>query len=233
MSSVNIIIAGAQREGNSILSELEAKEILKEYGIPVVGGDLATSEDEAVQLAAGFGYPVVLKVVSPQITHKSDSGGVKLNLKDAGEVLRAYREIMAKALENCPGAEIKGVVVQPMARPGRELVIGAVQDSQFGPVVMFGLGGIFVEVLKDVSFRLAPVDHSEALDMLREIKGYRLLEGLRGELPCDLEAILNIIIRLSNLIYDYRDEVSEIDINPLFAYHDGAIAIDARIILKS
>ncbi len=231
MSVVNKIIVDAKKESRSVLSEIEAKEVLKDYGIPVIAGILAANEEETVFHAEKMGFPVVLKVVSPQVTHKSDAGGVKLNLKNAAEVKRAHQEIMAKVRESCPEAEIKGILVQPMALSGRELVVGAMQDPLFGPVVMFGLGGIFVEVLKDVAFRLAPINREEARDMIRQIKGYPVLEGVRGEPACDLEAIEEIIVKVSKLIYEQKETISEIDINPLFGYTKGVIAVDARMVL--
>lgn len=233
MDAVQRIINGVRKENRNILLETEAKDILKEYGISVVEGSVATNGEEAALHAERLGFPVVLKIVSPQITHKSDSGGVKLNLSNTGEVKRAYQEIMSAVGNNNPEAEIKGVLVQPMAPPGRELVVGAMQDPLFGPVVMFGLGGIFVEVLEDVAFRLAPVDQAEAKEMVQQIKGYAVLKGIRGQTSCDIDAIVETIVKVSKLIYEQKEALAEIDINPMFAYSKGAIAVDARIVLNS
>lgn len=224
------ILRRAKEEGRKVLTEIESKEVLKEAGIPVLEARLARTKKEAVALAREIGLPVVLKVVSPDITHKSDVGGVKVGLKSIKEVERAYSEIKRSAAEKVPGAEIWGVSVQKMAPRGVELIIGMTKDEQFGPVIMFGLGGIFVEVLKDVSFRIVPLTRRDASEMIREIKGFPILEGYRGE-PVDISAIEDMIMKLSEFAYKNED-VKEIDMNPVFAYRDKAFAVDARIVLE-
>ena len=229
--STAAIIDGARTLGRKILTEVESKQLLEEAGIPVVRARLATSREAAVQAARDAGFPVVLKVVSPQITHKSDVGGVKLDLKSSEEVAAAFDEVMAAARRAAPDAAIDGVAVQQMARPGIEVIVGVSTDPQFGPVIMFGLGGILVEVLKDVSFRIIPIASRDARQMIHEIKGFPLLEGYRGQDPADLAALESLLLRVSAFV-EQQPEVSELDLNPVFAYKDGALAVDARIVLS-
>jgi acyl-CoA synthetase (NDP forming) len=229
--SVTSIIDKAKNEGRTILSEVEAKEILEDAGISTARSRLATSKKEAVALAQELGFPVVLKVVSPQITHKSDVGGVKLNLNSQKEVRAAFDEIMVSAQQAVRDATIEGVSVQQMARPGVEVIIGMTKDPQFGPVLMFGLGGVLVEVLKDVAFRIVPLTPRDARQMIREIKGFPILEGFRGQEPADLKALEGILLRLSSFV-EQHPEIEEMDLNPVFAYGDGAVAVDARIVVS-
>ena len=229
--SIASIIDRAKTDGRKILTEVESKDILEEAGIPTARARLATTADEAVAAAREVGFPVALKVVSPDITHKSDVGGVKLNLTTPDEVKAAFDEIIAAAKRAQPDAKIDGVSVQKMARPGIEVIMGMSQDAQFGPVLMFGLGGILVEVLKDVSFRLVPITPRDARQMVQEIKGRPLLEGYRGQEPADVEALEKLLLRLSDFI-EKHPEIAELDLNPIFAYKDGAVAVDARIILS-
>jgi acyl-CoA synthetase (NDP forming) len=229
--STTTIIDRARTQGRKILSEVESKQLLEEAGIPTARARLATSRDAAVQAARDIGFPVVLKVVSAQITHKTDVGGVKLDLKSPEEVAAAFDEIMAAARRAAPDATIDGVSVQQMARPGIEVIVGVSTDPQFGPVIMFGLGGVLVEVLKDVSFRIIPIAPHDARQMIREIKGFPLLEGYRGQEPADLAALESLLLRVSGFV-EQQPEVSELDLNPVFAYKDGALAVDARIVLS-
>lgn len=229
--SIASIIDKAKTEGRTILSEVEAKDILEQAGIPTARARLATSKKEAVTVAQELGFPVVLKVVSPQITHKSDIGGVKLNLNSARQVGAAFDEIMASAQQAVRDATIEGVSVQQMARPGVEVIIGMTKDPQFGPVLMFGLGGVLVEVLKDVAFRIVPLTPRDARQMIREIKGFPILEGFRGQEPADLEALERILLQLSSFAEEHP-EIEEMDLNPIFAYSDGAVAVDARIVIS-
>jgi acyl-CoA synthetase (NDP forming) len=229
--SIASIIDRAKTDGRKILTEVESKDILEEAGIPTARARLATTADEAVAAAREVGFPVALKVVSPDITHKSDVGGVKLNLTTPDEVKAAFDEIIAAAKRAQPDAKVDGVSVQKMARPGIEVIMGMSQDAQFGPVLMFGLGGILVEVLKDVSFRLVPITPRDARQMVQEIKGRPLLEGYRGQEPADVEALEKLLLRLSDFI-EKHPEIAELDLNPIFAYKDGAVAVDARIILS-
>lgn len=228
------IIAGARAAGRAALTEIEAKEIFSAYGIPVARTTLAKSEDAAVKAAEGTGYPVVMKIVSPDIIHKSDAGGVKVNIRDADGVRRAFRAILDSAKAYKPGADIHGVVVQEMAKSGTEVILGSVNDASFGPTIMFGLGGIFVEVLKDVTFRVAPVTSVQAERMLSEIAAAPILRGARGEAPRDREALAQAITAYSRMVLDLGDEIAESDANPIFVYEQGKglKAVDARIILR-
>ncbi len=230
MVSPREILESARREGRKFLLEHESKELISLYGIPVTKVKLSKSEEEAVQAAEEIGYPVVLKIVSPQVIHKSDVGGVIVNLKNEEEVRKAYREILENVRSKVPEAEIVGILVQEFAPPGLELIIGLTRDPQFGPTVMFGLGGIFVEVFEDVSFRVAPLTEEDAEGMLREIKGYKLLLGYRGSEPVDLESLKRAIVRVGDIGVE-NSEIAEMDLNPVIAYPDGIKVVDARIIL--
>ena len=224
------IIDKAKSEGRSILTEVESKQILGEAGIPIAHAQLAATREEAVAAARKIGLPVVLKIVSPDISHKSDVGGVKLNLGSEEEVAAAFDEIVAAARRAQPQAAILGVSVQKMARPGVEVIMGMTTDPQFGPVLMFGLGGVFVEVLKDVAFRIVPLEPRDARQMIRDIRGFPVLEGFRGQDPADLAALENMLMSLSAFVEGHPD-IQELDLNPIFAYKDGALAVDARIVL--
>ena len=215
-----------------VLDEIQCKTILKSAGVKVTVPVLATSKKEAVAAAGKLGYPVVMKIVSPQITHKSDIGGVKLRLQSRAQVGTAYDEIMAAAGKKAPKALVEGVSVQKMAEPGMELVIGMTRDPQFGPMLMFGLGGTTVEVLKDVAFRITPLTREDAGSMIRQIKGFPLLQGYRGQPPVDIEYLEELLLKLSAFIEE-NPEIKEMDINPLIAYKRGAVAVDARIILDT
>ncbi len=220
-----------RKEGRSILTEFESKRVLKQAGISVVETKLAETQKEAVLLSQKMGFPVVLKIISPDVIHKTDSGGVKLSLKNAAEVKKAYDEIFKKVKKHYPHATIHGVSVQKMARPGTEIIVGTSKDPQFGPVIMFGLGGIFVELLKDVSFRVIPVDKRDAQEMIEEIKGYPLLQGFRGTEPASIPAIIEVILKISRLVEE-NPQIKELELNPVFAYRDKAVAVDARVILE-
>jgi acyl-CoA synthetase (NDP forming) len=231
MSQKNQIIANAMAQGRTILTEIEAKQVFKEAGVPVVETRLSTSQKQAGEIGVSIGFPIVLKIASPDIVHKSDAGGVKVGLKNKTEVEKAYSEIMKAAKQKFPKAKIEGAAVQKMARPGIEIIIGTFKDAQFGPVIMFGLGGIFVEVLKDVSFRIVPIERRDAAEMIKEIKGYPLLKGYRGTEPAHLPSLEDILMKVSNFI-DKTREIKEIDLNPVIMYKDSAIAVDARILLE-
>jgi len=231
MSQKNQIIADAIKKRQTVLTEIEAKQVFKEIGINTIETKLATSRKQAAVISAGIGFPVVLKIASPDITHKSDAGGVKMGLKNKTEVVKAYSEIIAAARQKYPKAKIDGAAVQRQARPGIELIIGMFKDPQFGPVIMFGLGGIFVEVLKDVSFRIIPIERRDATEMIKEIKGYPLLNGYRGQEPAHLSSLEDILMKISGLV-DETPEIKEIDLNPVFAYKDSTTAVDARIVLE-
>jgi len=225
------ILATAAKEKRSLLTEIESKELLKAARIPVVETRLATSKKEAVEMATKLGFPVVIKIVSPDVVHKSDAGGVKLSIQNATQAGRAYTEILANIKKHYPRAKIVGVSVQKMAKQGIEVIIGMTKDAQFGPVIMFGLGGILVEVLKDVSFRIVPMTKRDASEMITEIKGYPILKGYRGQDPADIPYLEDLIVKVSEFV-DKNPEIKELDLNPVFAYKDGALAVDARIILE-
>lgn len=231
MKKKNQIIANAIKQGRTVLTEIESKQVFKETGINVVETELATSQKQAAEISAGIGFPVVLKIASPDITHKSDAGGVKIGLKSKAEVTKAYREIIAAAKEKYPKAKIDGVSVQSQAKPGVELIIGTFKDAQFGPVIMFGLGGIFVEVLKDVAFRIIPIERRDAAEMIKEIKAFPLLQGYRGQESAHLPSLEKILLKVSDFV-EKTPEIKEIDLNPVFAYKESAVAADARIVLE-
>jgi acetyl coenzyme A synthetase (ADP forming)-like protein len=228
------VIERARMDGRDSLTEIEAKEVFSAYGLPITRTKLAKSEDDAVKLANEVGYPVVMKIVSPDILHKSDAGGVKVNIKDEPSVRDAFRAIMVNAKDYKADANIHGIAVQEMAPWGTEVILGSVNDPTFGPTMMFGLGGIFVEVLKDVTFRVAPVSSSQALRMLGEIRGAPILAGVRGEAPRDRQEMAETICAYSTMILDLADEISESDANPVLVYGEGkgVKVVDARIILK-
>jgi acyl-CoA synthetase (NDP forming) len=230
MARTKETIEKARGEGRSVLTELESKELLRELGIPTTQMRLAPSKEEAVALSRAMGYPCVLKVSSEDITHKSDAGGVKVGLANETEVAEAYDAIMTSCKEKFPTAVIEGVTVQDMAKPGLEVIVGMTTDPQFGPVLMFGLGGVWVEVLKDVSFKIAPLTKRDASKAVREIRAARLLDGFRGSDPVDTAALEDILMRISDFVVK-TPLVKEMDLNPIFAYPNGAMAVDARVIL--
>ncbi len=224
------LIDKVKSEGRKALTEIEAKELLSQAGIDVTDTRLALSKEEAVSLSEQLGFPVVLKVVSPDVIHKSDAGGVKLSLETPDQVGSAYDEIIKSIGRQQPEADIQGISVQKMARAGVEVIVGMSTDSQFGPVIMFGLGGIMVEILKDVSFRIVPLEPRDAREMIREIKGYPVLEGYRGQEAVDIANLESLILKVS-AFSEQHPEVEELDLNPIFAYADGAVAVDARVML--
>lgn len=230
--SAEQIFNKARQENRTTLTEIESKELLKKAGIPVIETALATTKKDAVALSKKIGFPVVMKIASPDIIHKSDSGGVKLGLTNVTQVRRAYSEIMSSMKDKFPQSRVHGVAIQKMARPGIEVIVGLSKDAQFGPIIMFGLGGILVEVLEDVSFRLVPVTMKDAEEMIKEIRGYPLLRGYRGQEPVDISLLERFIVRVSRFAEIYP-QVKELDINPIFAYADNALAVDARITLEA
>ncbi|MDI6830957.1 MAG: acetate--CoA ligase family protein [Actinomycetota bacterium] len=227
------VFEAVRRQGRNELIEVEAREALAAYGLPVARTALATNLEECIRAAREMGYPVVVKIASPQILHKTDVGGVVVGIANTDDLVSAYEKVTSNARKFFPGAEIWGVLVQEMLPPSHELILGMNRDAQFGPLLMVGLGGIYVEVLKDVSFRLAPVSEREAGEMLRELKSYWLLRGARGEPPADIEAAEECILRVSQLVTDFED-VAELDINPLRVLKSGkgCLAADARIVLR-
>ena len=225
------ILKRVAEDGRKILLENEAKSVCMEYGIPVAKFKLAKSEVEAVKAAEEIGYPVVLKVVSPDIVHKSDVGGVILNLKNSSDVQSAYKQILENVKAKKEEAKILGVLVQEMALPSTEIIVGAIKDPQFGHALMFGLGGVFVEVLRDVTFRIIPVTEAEAREMITEVKAYPLLKGYRNMPPADIDAIVYILLNTSRLVME-NPKIKELDLNPIIVYEKGAKTVDARIILE-
>ncbi len=231
MSKTTKIMMQAQSENRKTLLEPEAKTICAEYGIPVTRFKLAKSAAEARKYAEEIGYPVVMKIVSQDIIHKSDVGGVIMDIKNSDEVSEAYTRIMTNVKKNNTKARIAGIIVQEMAPQSTEVIVGGIKDPQFGPALMFGLGGVFVEVLRDVAFRIAPVQADEAREMITEVKAYPLLKGYRNTPPADIDAIVKILLNTSKLLMKHEN-IKELDLNPIIVYETGAKTVDARIILE-
>ena len=211
----------------TVLTEFESKNLLKEIGIPIPEQDLAITKEETIAVAKKIGFPVVLKLMAEDIVHKSDTGAVKLNINNEVEIATAYDELM-----KIPSQSEKSISVQKMAdEPITELIIGMTTDAQFGPALMFGIGGILVELLEDVSFRIAPITEYDAREQIHEIKGFPILDGYRGKPKADLDAIVNTLLKISDLVMKH-EEINEMDLNPVFIYESGLICVDARIILK-
>jgi len=212
---------------------LESFGILKAYGISAVKTAFAKTEEEAFKAAEEIGYPLVMKVVSPQISHKSDVGGIRLSLQNGDKVKAAYREMMEKIPKKMPDASLEGVQLQQMLSGGKEVIIGMIHDPTFGPMLMFGLGGVYVEILKDVRFAIAPVDEDEAREMITGIKTYPVLAGARGAKPSDIDALVDTILKVSRLVCDFP-EIEEFEINPMMVLEEGkgAFAVDMRLTLK-
>lgn len=227
---ISEIFKTANDDDRNFLFEHEAKRLCALYGLPITRNTVTTTEEQAVKAAEEIGFPVVLKIVSPQILHKSDAGGVLVDIKDAEGVRMGYNKIMENITAKIPDAEISGILVQEMAPWGTEVIVGSTKDPTFGSTIMFGLGGIFVEVLKDVSFRLAPISRIDAVEMVKEIKAYKILEGVRGVPPVDQEAIVDILLQTSEMLMECP-EIKELDMNPILVYEKGASLVDARIIL--
>ena len=225
------VIEEHERNNEPEIVEFEAQEVLRAYDLPTPKTVLARSSDEAVAAAEEIGYPVVLKIASPDISHKSDVGGVKVNLKNAGDVMHAFKDITARAQRMRQDAYIAGCLVQEMAPPGvKEVIIGFKRDEQFGPMLMFSLGGIYVEIMKDISFKLAPLSRRDAFEIVREIKSYMLLKGLKGEPPVNFAALEEVIVTMSQLALDLP-EVWEAEFNPVLVNHERAMVADVRMTL--
>ncbi|MEM4658597.1 MAG: acetate--CoA ligase family protein [Candidatus Methanosuratincola sp.] len=213
--------------GRGWLLEPEAKELCREYGLPVGEWAVVDDPEGAAREAERLGFPLAAKIVSSDVIHKSDVGGVALNV-DAASVKEVFRRMKGIAEGN--GYRFEGVLLERMAPPGVETIIGAKRDPQFGPVLMFGLGGIFVEVFKDVAFRVAPIDRADAEEMISELKAYPVLRGIRGRKPSDIEGIIDSLLRVSRMVTDLG-EIKEIDLNPVIVYEKGCRIVDARVIL--
>jgi acetate---CoA ligase (ADP-forming) subunit beta len=211
----------------TVLTEFESKELLQEIGIPIPDQKLTASKDETISASEAIGFPVALKLMAEDIIHKSDTGAVKLNLKSKEEVGNGYEELM-----KIPSEKEKMISVQKMApEPITELIIGMTTDAQFGPALMFGIGGILVELLEDVSFRIAPIEEYDAKEMIHDIKGFPILDGYRGKPKADFDAIVDTLMKISDLVTKH-EEIFEMDLNPVFIYDKGLTCVDARIILK-
>ncbi|WP_457558881.1 acetate--CoA ligase family protein [Candidatus Harpocratesius sp.] len=232
MATVEEILARAKNDNRTVLTEFESKELLRTIGIPIPEQRLVLAsegQEKVLQACSEIGYPVVMKLMSDKIVHKSDSGAVKLNIQTETDAQIALNDLLAIECED----DKKAISIQKMAKdPIVEIIIGSLQDPQFGATVMFGIGGVLVEVMKDVAFRIAPISDFDADEMIHEIKGFKILDGYRGKPQADLEAIKDALKKLAQLAYDHP-EIAEMDLNPLFTYEDGILAVDARIILKS
>lgn len=228
---MHVIIEQARNEGRTVLTEIESKELLGQSGINVVATRPAKSKSEAVSISKQLGFSVVLKIDSPDIVHKSDAGGVRLGLENPEQVEQAYDEILKAIGEKHPGARVPGVSVQKMAGSGVEVIIGMSKDAQFGPVLMFGLGGVWVEILKDISLRVIPVTRRDVGEMIKEIKGYRMLTGYRGLPPVDEVKLEDMLLAVAEFVMQYP-AIKELDLNPVITGTDGAVAVDARIVLE-
>jgi len=225
--NISELLKNKLESNQTVLTEFESKNLLKEIGIPIPDQELATTKEETLTVAKRIGFPVVLKLMAEDIVHKSDTGAVKLNIKNEDETAQAYDELM-----NIPSQSEKSISVQKMAdEPITELIIGMTTDAQFGPALMFGIGGILVELLEDVSFRIAPITEYDAREQIHEIKGFPILDGYRGKPKADIDAIVKTLLTISDLVTKY-EEINEMDLNPVFIYEKGLICVDARIILK-
>jgi len=226
------ILNSTRKEGRRELMELESKRVLAAWGVPVNRTELARDISEAVKFAREVRYPIVLKIASPDIIHKSEAKGVRVGLSSELEIRQSFGDLIDNARAYKPDAKILGVTIQEYLPPAREVIVGALQDPSFGATVMFGLGGVWVEVLDDISFRLAPLSAEDAREMIQEIKGYPVLAGIRGTPPADVGALVDIIQKVGQLAHEFS-EIAEMDLNPIFTFDDGkgAMVADARIIL--
>ncbi|MEE9613763.1 MAG: acetate--CoA ligase family protein [Thermodesulfobacteriota bacterium] len=228
---IDRLVDRARGEGRKSLTEPEVKGILAARSVPVPKHRLVTGPVEAAEAASEMGYPLVLKVVSGDILHKTEFGGVITGLNTKEEVESAFSEIVMNVGDKDPSAAVEGFLLEEMVGRGVEVIVGSLRDEQFGPAVMFGIGGVAVELMKDVSFRLAPVEKEEALEMMREVKGYPLLTGFRGSEPVDTDAVADVIVKVSRIIDD-TEGIKELEINPLMVLHKGAVALDARAVVE-
>lgn len=225
------IIEEARADGRSVLFEHESKRVCELAGLPVTTFRVAETFEEIGEASKKIGYPVVLKVISRDITHKTEAGGVLLNLLDRDQVENGFWQVKANVQKYDPKARIDGFLVQEMVPPSTEVVIGMTKDATFGPALMFGLGGIFVEIFEDIAFRIAPLSRSDAYEMIQEIKAYKILTGVRGRDPVDIDALVDILRKVSDLVIDVP-EISQLDLNPVIVYSKGAKIVDARMILE-
>lgn len=230
MEKCETIIQKVVGEGRSFMLANEAQQICDLHHIPTPKSYVTLNADEAVLKAKDIGFPIVLKIISPQILHKTDAGGVILNIRDEKELAIQYEKLLAEISKREPSAKVLGVLVEKMMPPSTELIVGGIRDSQFGPSIMFGIGGIFAEIYDDVAFRVAPIDKIDASNLIHELKGSKILEGARGKPPADLNSIINILTNVSDLMMEH-DAINQLDLNPVIAYSDGVCAVDSRIII--
>ncbi len=214
-----------------MITEPEAIALLREYRIPYPDYAIARDAQQAVEIAEGLGYPVVLKIVSSDVIHKSEAGGVAIGLEDGTAVRQAFGQILASVQGRHPGTSLQQMLVCRQAPAGLEAIVGALHDAMFGPALMFGLGGIFTEVLRDVTFRILPIRRHDAEEMIREIRGYPLLAGTRGQAGCDLHALADLLLSVSRMVSE-RPEIEELDLNPVRLYKEGLMALDVRIMTR-
>lgn len=228
---IEAILGECRAQGRSVLTEEESRSILRTLGIPIVAGSAAASADEAVAIAEDIGYPVVMKILSPDVPHKTDAGGVRLGLTSSEQVREAWSGIMTSVRRAVPNAVIQGMSVQQQAKDGIQIILGGLRDAHFGPVVMFGLGGIYAETFGDVAFRMAPLTEDEARKMVSSTKASRILSGLRGQKPVDMDLLYKALVSLGQALTDW-DFLREIEINPMVMWPlSGGVALDALITL--
>jgi acyl-CoA synthetase (NDP forming) len=231
MPTIDEILKKVKTEKRTLLTEFESKELLQSLGIPIPKQILVTSLQDKIDIlkaCKSIGYPIVMKLIAESIVHKTDAGAVKLNIRDAGEAEKSYQELMQIP---CQGS--RAISVQEMAKkPITEIIVGSIQDAQFGPTVMFGIGGVLVEIMKDVSFRIAPISDFDAEEMITEIKGFKILDGYRGNPKADIEALKQLLKKISEFAFNHQ-EITEMDLNPVFIYDHGLKCVDARIVLKT
>ena len=230
MKECEVIIEKAVIEKRFVLRIDEAQRVCTLHKIPTPNYEVATDMDEAVVKAGEIGYPVVLKIISPQIIHKSEFGGVIVNIANEKELRMEYGKLISRVQGRQPSASVTGVLVEQMMPPSTEVIVGAIRDNQFGPAVMFGIGGIFAEMYDDVKFRVAPIDRVDAFNMVQGLRGSRILEGTRGQPPLDIDSLVNILMRVSELMMEHS-AVEQLDLNPVIAYPRGSCAVDSRIII--
>ena len=228
---MHAIIERARKQNRTVLTEIESKELIGQAGVNVNDTRLAESPSEASAISRELGFPAVLKIASPDIVHKSDSGGIRMGPSTPEQAEWAFDEIMVAVRQKYPDADIHGVSVQKIVFPGVEVIIGMSRDPQFGPVLMFGLGGVFVEIMEDVSLRVIPVTRRDAEEMIKEIKGYKILTGYRNLPAVDESGLADMLLKVADFVTQYP-EIKELDLNPVIASDDGAVAVDARIVLE-
>ncbi len=231
MKDCETIIQKMLKEDRHFALTNEAQLICALHHIPTPPSAVTSTVEEALLKTKEIGFPVVLKVISPQILHKSDVGGVILNINNKKELEKSYEAIEKEVTKKEPTADILGIMLQKMMPASTEVIVGGIKDPQFGPSIMFGLGGIFTEIYDDAAFRVAPIDEIDAKSLIHELKGYKLLEGARGKPPADLNSLVNILTNVSNLMLEHKS-ISQLDLNPVLVYPDGACAVDFRIILE-